>query len=412
MRISVKDKGSVMLYVALILPLANYVIANFIRLSGITAYVVPSILWLIVAVVLLKYLRIDKSLTNKALAVIPAVIAVKVVSDVVLGLTFGFGKNPQQTTVLGTALSVLFSMAVILGTETFRTYVANKLSVKLNSNALPLIITSVLITLLTIPYGSLSYGLSSSSPTNYVIRRVIPSLLTNVFLTQVALWGGIKPLLTYSISITLYSYLVPVLPALPWYIEPVSTSILPLMQLATLALLMGSSRSSKVPYGKRRVGEYAWSIIAIGLAVGMLLMLNMGYRPMVVISGSMEPSINIGDLVLTVPLKHGLPKIGEVIAYSLHGKIVLHRVIAYGPGDTIITKGDANNAPDPHPVKLKNIIGVLKLHIPYVGVPMIYLSKIVGGFLNLTIVLLMLTYASYIPILMDYVGAGNGKHKS
>jgi len=140
-------------------------------------------------------------------------------------------------------------------------------------------------------------------------------------------------------------------------------------------------------------------------------MLNMGYKPLVVISGSMEPSINIGDLVFTVPLKnHYYPRVGDVVAYAFAGKIVLHRVIGYGSGGTVITKGDANNAPDPKPVKLKNILGVMRLRIPYVGAPMIYLARVIGGFLNLTITLLILTYVSYIPILKEYVGVGNGKY--
>lgn len=411
MKVNVRDGGNVALGVALAIPFINYVLTNFIKLYGSSAYIVPSILWLIVAIILIRYLRIDKLLTNKTLSVIPAVIAVKIVSDVLLGLAFGFGKNPQQTNVIGTSLSMLYSIAIVVGTETFRVYIANKLSSKLRSNLWSLVITSLVITLLSIPYGGLSYGLSSSIPANYIMRKIVPKLLMNVFLTQVALWGGIKPLLTYSVSITLYTYLTPVLPALPWYVKPIATSVLPLMQLATMTLLLGS-RGGRVSYSKRRIGEYVWSVVAIGLALSMLLMLNMGYRPMVVISGSMEPSINIGDLVVTAPLRHGYPKVGEVIAYSFYGKIVLHRVIGYGPGGTVITKGDANNVPDPRPVKLKYIMGVLKLRIPYVGVPMIYISKAIGGFLNLTIALLLLTYASYIPILMEYVGVGNGKHKS
>ncbi len=400
----------VVLYVALLIPVINYVLQNFILLAGLSAYVVPAILWLMVFSVLIRYLRKDRLLTNKVLSVIPAIIVIKIVSDIVLGFTFGFGRNPQQSGIIGTSVGIAYSVATVLGIETFRTYLANKLSSKLGNQLPSLVITSLVITLITIPYGSLTYSLTNSPIANYLLRKLVPKLLTNVLLTQIALWGGIKPLLTYSISVTMYSYLAPALPAIPWYVKPVATSALPLMQLAAMTLLMGSRSSSK-GLGRSRAGEYLWSLVAISLAIGMLVMLNMGYKPLVVISGSMEPSINIGDLVFTVPLKnHYYPRVGDVVAYAFAGKIVLHRVIGYGSGGTVITKGDANNAPDPKPVKLKNILGVMRLRIPYVGAPMIYLARVIGGFLNLTITLLILTYVSYIPILKEYVGVGNGKY--
>ena len=89
-----------------------------------------------------------------------------------------------------------------------------------------------------------------------------------------------------------------------------------------------------------------------------------GVKPAVVLSGSMEPAIETGDLILlhdTDPL--ALEK-GDVICYLSSGKAVTHRIVGITAGEDgrprNVTQGDANNAEARLPVTPDQVQGIWK----------------------------------------------------
>lgn len=96
-----------------------------------------------------------------------------------------------------------------------------------------------------------------------------------------------------------------------------------------------------------------------------------GWEPLVVLSGSMEPTISTGS-VLFVDVNNKDAEPGEIITYHLgenaddHDKIVTHR-LARMEGNQYITKGDFNEQEDFVPVKAEQIVGTYLFHIPKVG---------------------------------------------
>ncbi|WP_448611941.1 signal peptidase I [Geodermatophilus sp. URMC 60] len=87
------------------------------------------------------------------------------------------------------------------------------------------------------------------------------------------------------------------------------------------------------------------------LAVGPHLL---GYRTMTMLTASMSPGIDPGDVVVTTPLAVTDVTAGMVISYHIpidDHRVVTHRVTAveHGPDGsvTVQTKGDANDHVDP-----------------------------------------------------------------
>lgn len=83
------------------------------------------------------------------------------------------------------------------------------------------------------------------------------------------------------------------------------------------------------------------------LAGGLFVKIeNIHFEP--VLTGSMRPTANPGDLAILEPMPTKNIKVGDVIVYVPPGKseMVMHRVHAMGPKG-ILTKGDANNVTDP-----------------------------------------------------------------
>lgn len=93
-----------------------------------------------------------------------------------------------------------------------------------------------------------------------------------------------------------------------------------------------------------------------------------GYKPLVVLTGSMEPTYKVGSIVYYHKTSEIKLSVNDVITFAYEDNLIItHRIYKIN-GDEYITKGDANNAPDPVPITYKNILGkVTNITIPYLG---------------------------------------------
>ena len=83
-------------------------------------------------------------------------------------------------------------------------------------------------------------------------------------------------------------------------------------------------------------------------------------RPTIIITGSMEPAIQVNSIVMLEPVKYEDIEVGDVIRYtSYRGFSVLHRVIAKN-NSYVVTQGDANAKPDEFVVTRDQITGRVK----------------------------------------------------
>lgn len=101
-----------------------------------------------------------------------------------------------------------------------------------------------------------------------------------------------------------------------------------------------------------------------------------------VVSGSMEPVLHRGDLLVLKganisELSFGR-KTGTIIVYHQpeRDQLIVHRAWKPNSDGTINTWGDANSVPDPWNVKPEWIRGKMVLRIPYLGYPRLWLQDI------------------------------------
>ncbi|MBS6955306.1 MAG: signal peptidase I [Enterocloster asparagiformis] len=96
----------------------------------------------------------------------------------------------------------------------------------------------------------------------------------------------------------------------------------------------------------------------------------LGYKPFIVLSGSMEPNIMTGDMVFVKETDPDSLKVGDVIAYKSGSAVVTHRIVDVTSenGETrYITQGDANNAPDQTSVKPADVEGIYQRRVAGAG---------------------------------------------
>jgi signal peptidase len=120
-------------------------------------------------------------------------------------------------------------------------------------------------------------------------------------------------------------------------------------------------------------GLTSW--VAVGMASVLFLWFSLGVfpvRPTVIISGSMRPGIEIGDIVLVGKINPKLLKTGDIIQFRQKDSSipVVHRIIEVVPADdkyVYTTKGDANSQPDSEPVLSEQVVGRVITIVPKVG---------------------------------------------
>ena len=148
-----------------------------------------------------------------------------------------------------------------------------------------------------------------------------------------------------------------------------------------------------------KAGYYIFiGLIAI---VGILLVISTfeipgNFKVMTVLSGSMEPAIKTGSIIVVKPVDEY--KIGDVITFGPETRIktpTTHRIIDMRVTEGVlsyITQGDTNNAPDRKEILQKEIIGKVLFSIPYAGYAVNSARKPIGFALLIIIPALIIIY--------------------
>jgi signal peptidase len=125
--------------------------------------------------------------------------------------------------------------------------------------------------------------------------------------------------------------------------------------------------------GIKKAVSVSGYVVAILLMVFSGLSFTGNVKARIVLTGSMAPAINVGDVIITAPITSKAPQIDDVIAYQakrFNGENVAvfsHRIIDGDIENGFIVKGDANKSPDPQKPKAEDILGVVFFVIPFIG---------------------------------------------
>lgn len=125
------------------------------------------------------------------------------------------------------------------------------------------------------------------------------------------------------------------------------------------------------------LGLFASSVVAVLLVLAVLPLVT-GRAPTVVASGSMEPALRRGDVVVLTEPASEIP-IGSIVAFDTADGRVIHRLIEMPGLDTYVAKGDANATADSTLVSRADIVGVGAVVVPLIGFPNLWFSEQLWG---------------------------------
>jgi len=348
--------------------------------EGKMIFLMDAILWAItipITLLICKLTRTQVLRTDKTLIQIAAITATFQFSlSVFMAFFMGFGKNPTVWTPKTLTIYFPFLLTPFLAIEISRAYLAQTTKHK---PTMTILLISLFYTLIT---PSIPQYLGLTTPfavTEFLIRTLIPTLATSLLATYLAYLGGLPANLTYMAVPAFFTWFSPILPNIQWQTQSILTVI-----AATIGFLILDAAVKPLPTAKERrfprirltrKGEKQaiyWTAIALIAVIAVWSTTGLlGFTPTVIASGSMQPTLNVGDIAITVKTPTKAIKIGDIIQfYRASGEPpTIHRVIDKYEGGGLtwfITKGDANNAPD-DPINEHQVIGKVILIIPKLG---------------------------------------------
>ena len=157
----------------------------------------------------------------------------------------------------------------------------------------------------------------------------------------------------------------------------------------------------------RGLGWGALGLVALIAALVFVVPMVIGAQRYTIVSGSMEPGIPVGSLVVVQPRPIDDVGMGDVITFQLESgesAVATHRVVGEGrTGDgerLLVTQGDANSTADSAPVQAAQLRGVLIYTVPLLG----WMNFLISGELR-TWVLAVVSGSLVIYAVWMFVGA-------
>ncbi len=306
----------------------------------------------------------------------------------ILGLFYGFGYSPYNHTLLGFMFNTLFFALPLFSREFLRSFIIKKS--RKNNLFHRFILVSLILGVIAVPLGNYRIFLNGLDIDllKFIGLQLIPNLVNSLFATYILVIGGPIASISYFLIINGFEWYTPILPQLEWTVSALVNVFIPIFgfifierlsilhYLKRVGLVDKSFQIRKSLVPTQLIITLFLTVIILWGSTGLL-----SVYPSVVVSGSMRPSLDVGDLTIVKSVSLSNIHIGDVIQYyTQDGLTIIHRVTNMGREGGLqyfITKGDANNLADA-PVYSMQVRGKVVLSIPKVGWTVIYLKSFVN----------------------------------
>lgn len=292
------------------------------------------------------------------------------------GILGGFAKSPFDHSIMGIISNIIFIFIPIIGKEFARNYLVNGEKYKNSFVFLGLIV--VLFTLIELPVSSIRNLRTNLDLITYIGEMFMPKLCNNILVTYLVYRVGVQGSLIFILIQQCFNWFFPVVPNPTWSIKILIEILYPAFTLTFLEFYY----KNKIRVGRRegkKENPISWAIITI-ISI-LIIWFSAGVfpvQPFVIATGSMEPVIYPGDVVLVNKSKIDNCKVGDIIQFRHENIYIFHRIIEIVKDKEEIkyrTKGDNNSAIDKDLVKKEDIKGIVVYTVPKIGWPSLLLKS-------------------------------------
>lgn len=290
------------------------------------------------------------------------------------GLYFDFYKSPVKFGLWGIINFILPISVIVITSEIIR-YIFISQKVKI-SRAL----TSIAMVLIDVKLYVGIYDITNLDDFLAIMGFIIfASVSSNLLYNYMSRRYGYKPIIVYRLMTVLYSYIIPIIPDVMIFFRTIGRMIYPYIIYMTLEYTY-SKKITATDFRGRGKRLITTTITAISMIlIAMLISCQFTYGILVVGSGSMTGTLDVGDAIVFKSYENEVINVNDIIVFNKNNSQIIHRVIKteiFNNEYRYYTKGDANSEVDNWFVTKSDIVGISKLRIKYIGYPTIWVNDI------------------------------------
>lgn len=295
------------------------------------------------------------------------------------GIFVGFVKSPFDFS-FGSILANSIPVFLLIGLQE---YFRSTVLAKVEGHPVLEVSVTLLLAFFAISYNFSAYHTDSALGIFTLLGELIlPSLANNFLLSYLTKYYSQFPSILYRVITECYFYWIPIIPDYGPYIDSVLKLLLPLLIFMHLNNLQVAKNFPEAR-PKKTLSDWCLQGVAIIFLVLVVSLTSglFGYQAIAIVSNSMVPTFQRGDILIVKKLSETEKEtlqVGDIIAYQNGTSIVIHRISrieSYSFGNIYFTKGDANESEDGYEIYPEAIVGTANYRLPFVGYPTVWLNE-------------------------------------
>lgn len=368
---------SIMSHFLILLTITIFLLFN---LNIVKSNIIIASIWLVVALFMLIFFPKQKGLSKlKNLENYHLYSFICGVSYILiyfgLGVVLGFGKSPYAKGISGISLNLFIYIVPIIAKELVRGFLIVNFAKK---SILKIAIITIIMIISDIYIAQIMKLNNIKELVIYLTQSFGPIICVNVFASYACYIADPLTSIIFIGIMNAIEFISPVLPDLQWLSRGLINISVPIFSYMALSFYHNKISKAYKEYKVKK--ENVFSLAAVSVFCILLIWFVVGVFPMypsVILTGSMKPIINPGDIVVIKKIQDVKDienlKIGDVIQFKRGDILIVHRIIDFDENkdDGLIyyrTKGDNNSAEDKEIVNPNDVKGTVYKTIPKLGI--------------------------------------------
>ena len=288
--------------------------------------------------------------------------------------------SPYDLSPKGILINFRDLLPPIVGFELLRAYTIGAACRGSRYPHLWIILEALILGTMQLPFAKFAALQTSESLFIFLAKDLLPSLVQSGFLSILVYCGGVFPAILYRSVISIFLHIFPFLPSLPWIGDSVLGIAFPVFASLFIWEQYGYVTHRKIRGKPESLPQTAITLI-LCITFGWFVVGVFPVYPSVILTGSMEPDIKPGDVVLIEKIKteqeiYSLSE-SDIINFKRGNIVITHRIIQILCDEngnlSFRTKGDNNDTEDPEVVYPNDIKGIVDHTVPKIGLPVLWL---------------------------------------
>lgn len=283
------------------------------------------------------------------------------------GFVFGFASS--YSNYFSEAFTAFFLSALLIATEEILRAVILYLFGKIRMNRYFFFAVTALLFTAVNCFMNSAFADNNTENSVSLLMTAVSLLINSILLTFMCKKGGAAAGMIYSVLVTSFPYLVPFEPEIGDKMLIFIRMVLGLIFITVFdCAFTEDKKTKKRTFLSRKICSVS-AVFAVATVCVMFFCGMMPVQPVAVATGSMEPQISVGDVVIVSKTDRDFSE-GDIIQFKKDGKTVIHRIVSkrmVNDSMQYITKGDANNAADIGYITDFDIIGKVSATVPKIG---------------------------------------------